>query len=145
LRKLAERTTIFVDVNIFIDVMSKRAGWQDSLTLLNSVREGTISGHISTLTSAIIYFVRSRFVSPEIAREEVSKSTKQFSAVSLTAEIVDSALKEGRIKDLEDAIQFHSCIPVAKILITRNKRDYSAVEKEVEILTPEEFLDKFCT
>jgi predicted nucleic acid-binding protein len=140
---MAERTTVFVDVNIFLDVLSKRIGWQGSLTLLNSVREGRVSAHVSALSSAIIYFVRSKFASPKIAREEVSKSTKQFIAVSLTAEIVDSALKEERIKDFEDAIQFHSCVAVAKILITRNKRDYSAVGREVEVLTPEEFLGKF--
>ncbi len=47
--------------------------------------------------------------------------------------------------DFEDAIQFNSAKSVAKIFITRNKRDFREVEDELEVLTPEKFLEKYGT
>jgi hypothetical protein len=118
-------------------------GQAGSLTLLNFVRECKVTAYVSILTSAIIYFVRSKSSSPKIAREDISKSTRQFNAVSLTPEIVDSALIEERIQDFEDAIQFHSCKTAAGILITRNKRDFANAKTDVDVLTPEEFLNRY--
>ncbi len=53
------------------------------------------------------------------------------------------ALDGDRIEDLEDTIQFHSAKEVAEVFITRNKRHFRAVEDEIEILTPEEFLERY--
>jgi hypothetical protein len=41
---------IFIDVNVFIDVMTKRSGWTDSLRVLNLARR---SQEIESWTSAL--------------------------------------------------------------------------------------------
>lgn len=61
----------------------------------------------------------------------------------MTSEIVKAAFEEDRIQDFEDAIQFHSAKDRVDVFITRNKKDYEKVKKEIEVLTPEEFLAKY--
>jgi len=61
--------------------------------------------------------------------------------VSLTEEILSNSFKEERIDDFEDAIQFHSA-KGCDVFVTRNKRDYEGVRDQIEILTPEEFIER---
>ena len=50
---------ILVDVNLFIDVITKRANWDRSLQVLNLARKADeIEGWISALTFPLIYFFR---------------------------------------------------------------------------------------
>ena len=45
------RLKIFIDVNVFIDVMTKRSGWTESLRVLNLARKSpAIDGWTSALT-----------------------------------------------------------------------------------------------
>ncbi|MCD6493880.1 MAG: PIN domain-containing protein [Archaeoglobaceae archaeon] len=134
---------VFVDVNIFMDVLEKRGGWKASLALIQLIRIGKLNGHISALTPAIIYFLRVRFFGDEKAREDTKKMVSGFSIVPLTEEILENSFKERRIKDFEDAIQFHSAKISSQVLITRNKRDFISVTDEMRVLTPEEFFSEY--
>ncbi len=54
---------VFIDVNIFIDVMTKRSGWADSLRVLNLTRKSEeIESWTSALTLPLLYFFRRRVV-----------------------------------------------------------------------------------
>jgi hypothetical protein len=75
----------------------------------------------------------------------VNDAVEGFEIVKLTKELIESVLKEERIEDFEDAIQFHSARNKVKILVTRNKADFKKVKDEIEALTPEEFLKKYKT
>ncbi len=49
---------ILVDVNVFIDVLTKRANWQESLRILNLVRNTPdIEGWVSALSIPLFYFL----------------------------------------------------------------------------------------
>ena len=61
----------------------------------------------------------------------------------MSKKVLDNSFDDNRFDDVEDSIQFHSCISVARILVSRNKRDYSAVAEEIEVLLPEDFLSKY--
>jgi predicted nucleic acid-binding protein len=135
--------SVFVDINIFIDVTEKRFRWQDSAALLETVKQGRVKGHISAITKAIIYFRRSRITSDKHARHDVQEITKGFKIVDLSERILDDTFADERFRDVEDAIQLHSCISIGRILVTRNKRDYSTVAGEIELLSPDEFLRKY--
>jgi hypothetical protein len=51
---------ILVDVNVFIDVMTKRANWEGSIRTLNLVRRSPeVEGWTSALTVPLLYFFRS--------------------------------------------------------------------------------------
>ena len=121
----------FFDINVLVDVLVRRAGWRDSLALIQKVRNGEIEGYVSALTVAIVYFLRARSL-PEVESKEITKGiVRGFRILSLTEDVVTRALDEERIKDFEDAIQFHSAKEAAEVFITRNKRDFMAVKDEI--------------
>jgi hypothetical protein len=60
---------ILVDVNVFIDVMTKRANWEGSLRILNLVRRSPdVEGWASALTVPLLYFFRLRVADERQAR-----------------------------------------------------------------------------
>ena len=47
---------IFVDANIFLDILQKRRNWERSFSIRKGVVEGKHDGYLSALSVAIIYF-----------------------------------------------------------------------------------------
>ncbi len=134
---------IFVDVNIFMDILQTRSNWQSSLRVVNAVRTKKIAGYVSALTAAILYFLRRQELSESETRRDVKDSIKGFRILDLSSRYISVALDDKRFGDFEDALQFYSARETAKIIITRNKKDFAGVAKEVEVLTPEEFIRKY--
>jgi predicted nucleic acid-binding protein len=130
---------VLVDVNIFIDVMTKRSNWEGSLRVLNLVRRSPeIEGWISALTVPLLYFFRLRVANEKQARADIQVAIKGFGFVSLTQEIIHKALIS-ELPDFEDNIQLSSAEAIsADHLITRNKRHFQPAQ--ISILTPEEWL-----
>jgi predicted nucleic acid-binding protein len=135
---------ILVDVNVFIDVQRQRRNWDTSYLILKTVIDGKNEGFISALTPAIIYFLRREITSEAQARQDTLDVIEGFKMVDLTDSLIQASFVEKRIEDVEDAIQFHSATRSNSILITRNKKDFQKeVTKDVEVLTPEEFLKTY--
>ncbi len=130
---------ILVDVNLFIDVITKRANWDRSLQVLNLARKADeIEGWISAPTFPLIYFFRLRVVDEPQARTDTQAAVKGFQIIPLTQEIIDKAVASS-LPDFEDNIQLISAETVGvDHLLTRNKRDF--VSASLPILTPEEWL-----
>ena len=130
---------ILVDVNLFIDVITKRANWDRSLQVLNLARKADeIEGWISVLTFPLIYLFRLRVVDEPQARTDTQAAVKGFQIIPLTQEIIDKAVASS-LPDFEDNIQLISAETVGvDHLLTRNKRDF--VSASLPILTPEEWL-----
>ncbi|MBI4258136.1 MAG: PIN domain-containing protein [Thaumarchaeota archaeon] len=137
---MADKPTIFVDANVFLEVLWKQKGWKSSLRVLEKVRKGKLRGYVSVLSTAIIYFFLSQDLPRSKALSELRKGVGKFELCDNTAKDAEAALKDKRFSDFEDALQFYSAISVSKIMITRNKKDFKAVSREIEVLTPEEFL-----
>ncbi|MDE1764195.1 MAG: PIN domain-containing protein [Thaumarchaeota archaeon] len=134
----------FVDVNVFLDVLQMRKNWESSLNVISSVRQKELTGYVSALTVAILYFLRRRDgFSDNQSRRDVADSISGFEILGLDGKHAVAALADKRFSDFEDALQFYSAKQVANVIITGNKRDFSSVSGNVEILTPEEFLKKY--
>ena len=120
-------------------MLERRTGMESSLRVIEMVRKGNISGHISSLSVPILWFLTEKTL-PESEAKEVTKSIiKGFSIITLNPEILNKSFKS-EIGDFEDAIQLYSAIKGnCKYLITRNKKDFITAGK-ISILTPEEFL-----
>jgi predicted nucleic acid-binding protein len=132
-------TRALVDVNVFMDVLQRRAGWVDSLETINRVRHDVVEGWISALTVPIVYFLRLRYTTEEQARADAATITQGFGIVSLTEEIITRA-RESELPDFEDNIQLFSAIEVnADYLVTRNRAHFQ--QEMVEVVTPAEFLN----
>jgi hypothetical protein len=72
---------ILVDVNVFIDVMTKRANWEGSLRILNLVRRSReVEGWTSALTVPLLYFFRLRVDDERQARADAQASVRGVSS-----------------------------------------------------------------
>ena len=130
---------ILVDVNVFIDVMTKRANWEGSLRILNLVRRSPeVEGWTSALTVPLLYFFRLRVADERQARADAQASVRGFRLVPLNEELVSKALASA-LPDFEDNIQLASAEAIsADHVITRNKKHFQPAQ--ISILTPEEWL-----
>jgi predicted nucleic acid-binding protein len=130
---------IFIDVNVFIDVMTKRRGWTESLRVLNLARRSQeIESWTSALTLPLIYFFRRRVVDESTACTDAQAILKGLDLVALSQAILDQAIISAG-PDFEDNIQLVSAVSIfANHLITRNKKDFDA--STISVLNPEEWL-----
>jgi predicted nucleic acid-binding protein len=130
---------IFIDVNVFIDVMTKRSGWSESLRVLNLARRSPeIDSSTSSLTFPLIYYFRRRVVDETTARADAQAILKGVQLVALSQTILNLAhVSVG--PDFEDNIQIASAQSIsANHLITRNKKDFGT--SQITVLSPEEWL-----
>jgi predicted nucleic acid-binding protein len=130
---------IFIDVNVFIDVMTKRSGWTESLRVLNLARRSPeIESWASALTLPLLYFFRRRVEDEATARADAQAILKGLHLVALSQPILDHALASAG-SDFEDNIQLASAESISvNHLITRNKRDFDTTN--IAVLTPAEWL-----
>jgi len=130
---------IFIDVNVFIDVMTKRSGWTESLRVLNLARRSQeIESGTSALTLPLLYFFRRRVVDETTARADAQAILKGLHLEPLSQTILDRALASAG-RDFEDNIQLASAESIsANHLITRNKKDFDT--SRITVLAPEEWL-----
>jgi hypothetical protein len=130
---------IFIDVNVFIDVMTKRSGWTESLRVLNLARGSQeLESWTSALTLPLLYFFRRRVVDETTARADAQAILKRVHLVVLSQTILDHALAAGG-PDFEDNIQLASAESISvNHLITRNRKDFDT--SQITVLTPEEWL-----
>jgi hypothetical protein len=131
-----------VDVNVFIDIIERRHNWEYSLATIDTV-ERNYTGFISALTKMIIYFRRARIRGDVLARKEIGQIFTHFGVVSLDSAVLDESFSDESFNDVEDAVQFHSALKVANVLVTRNVKDYKAIAGRITVLTPEAFLEKY--
>jgi len=130
---------IFIDVNVFIDVMTKRQGWSESLRVLNLARRSQeLESYTSALTVPLLYFFRRRVADESVARNDVRAILKGFHLVPMNETIINVALVSAG-RDFEDNIQLASAESVgANHLITRNKKDFT--NTQLSVVNPEEWL-----
>jgi len=130
---------IFIDVNVFIDVMTKRRGWTESLRVLNLARRSQeIESWTPGITLPLIYFFRRRVVDEPSARADAQAILKGLHLVALSQVVLDQAIISAG-PDFEDNIQLVSAVSSsANHLITRNKKDFDA--STISVLNPEEWL-----
>jgi predicted nucleic acid-binding protein len=130
---------IFIDVNVFIDVMTKRSGWTESLRVLNLARRAhELESWTSALTLPLVYFFRRRVADETTARADAQAILKGVQLVPMSQTILDHALAAAG-PDFEDNIQLSSAESIsANHLITRNKKDFDT--SNITVLTPEEWL-----
>lgn len=127
-----------VDINVFMDVLTQRAGWLESVAAIKSLKPRGISGFTSALTIAIIYFQRLRKFGELQARTDAKFVTRDFEIIPLTRSIIFEAL-DSSLPDFEDNIQFFSAkLMQVDYLITRSKKHFA--QQEIPVVTPEEFL-----
>lgn len=129
---------IFVDTNIFLDLILKREKFHDALLILNAVEKNLFSGMILDITVLNIDYVAKKQVKD--VKEFIQLVNTSFSVVGISNEMISKALKI-KNNDLEDTLQYisakhHEC----ECIITNDKSFYKA---DLETLTSGEFVEKY--
>ncbi|MFX0172052.1 MAG: type II toxin-antitoxin system VapC family toxin [Candidatus Hodarchaeota archaeon] len=132
---------ILFDINIFVDVLSARQGFDKSAQLIDLVEKGELEGVISSLTIPILWYITSQSIGFHDAKIIVEEIIKGFIIQALDEEIIRNSFKS-EMKDFEDSIQYYSAKSYGcKSIITRNKRDFEGID-DIVIKSPEEFLEE---
>ena len=132
---------IFIDSDIVLDVFAKREPfYYHSAKLLTQIEKKKVIGYTSPLVFSNIHYVLRKLKSKDYALQTLRKLRIIVDVFSIDEKHIDQALNSA-FSDFEDAIQYYSAkssIPVAGIIITRNKKDYK--HSSITVCTPEEYL-----
>ena len=130
------RKNILVDLNVILDVLLERTGYQSSqIVLETSFYKIFISAHIVTIFA---YLLENAKVPREEIKHNIDWLLNTFDVVATTDEILDKALKSD-IEDFEDAVIEQAALSCeAESIITRNVKDFT--KSTIPAVTPEAFL-----
>lgn len=130
---------IFIDTNIFLDLILKRDGYKEAMIILNGCSKNIFEGFVADITLLNIDYIASK----------QTKDVKAFlKAINQTFDIIgaDNKMFEFTLKiennDLEDTLQYvcakqNSC----EVIITNDKRFYRT--NNIRVVTSSEFIHDY--
>ena len=127
-----------LDTNIIVDIISKREGYSESLSVLECCEEGYVEGSVSTTTVTDVMYILRKQTAPNTVRDAMQTLLAILDVVGVAkADIINAFL--GEISDFEDAVQA-SCAARYKMdyIVTRNVKDFK--NSSVQAILPEDFL-----
>lgn len=131
---------ILVDTNIIIDLLTKRREFYiPASELFTLADKKEIKLAISSLTFANIFYLLSKELNDEKAKEILRKFKLLVKILPMDDKIIDLSLNSG-FKDFEDAIQYFTAIENnLEIIITRNLKDFKLAK--IPVMTTENYLN----
>ncbi len=92
---------VFVDTNVFLDVMRLRSGWQDSAKVIDKVNKGELSGFVSSLTLTTLFYELKKTLPRDKVLQELRNGLRGFQIADLAKQDLNAILSERWITDLE--------------------------------------------
>lgn len=132
---------VFIDTNIVIDLLDKRADfYQAAARIFTLAYHQQIRLYISPITYATASYLLRKH-GKEGSRLLLS-NLRQLSGVTVTDEaIIDASLASG-FDDFEDAIQYYSALhEKVDVILTRNIKDFT--HSDIPVMTPADFLSQY--
>jgi predicted nucleic acid-binding protein len=132
---------ILIDLNVIIDVLLERRGFESSRDVLELSELGShrlyISAHMVTTFAYILE--EAKVPHPDI-RRHIEWLLRMFVVVPVDEVLLKAALKS-RISDYEDAVVEQAAVICnASTIVTRNIKDFKA--STAQVLTPEAYVQK---
>lgn len=129
---------ILVDLNIILDVLLERPGFEASRSVLELQESASYNVHISGhVVTAFAYLLEHAKVPRAEVLRHVIWLLQTFLVVATTGDILSDATKS-RIADYEDAVIEQAALTCgASAVITRNVKDFN--NSAVAAITPERF------
>ena len=132
---------VLLDTNIIIDVISKRAGYEDSLRLFKYCESGRVEGVISANTVTDIIYVLRKHIDPSEVRAAVQTLLLIIDIASIGKGEIAAAFAS-EMKDFEDAVQSACAKRIgADYIVTHNLKDFD--KSAVKAISPAEALELF--
>jgi len=134
---------LFLDANIILDFMLKRAGYAGAKIVIETAIDGKISPYTSSSIIHIVGYWLTKAYGAAKAKELLSALLDDVRILETDHETTTQAL-QSRINDIEDALQYHTALH-HKLdgFISRDKKLQKAANQILPVYTPEEFLKVF--
>jgi len=134
---------VFVDTNIFIDILLNRTKFiKESKQVYKLCENYIVKGYVAPISINNIYYICRKTVNQEALTSFLCDVSHFFTIAPMNSESVVFA-KNLNISDFEDALQSAMAIQSGcDCIVTRNVDDYKKV-MGIEVLEPKEFLLKF--
>ena len=129
---------IFVDTNIFLDLILKRENFDKSLLIFNAIERRIFEGVILDITILNIDYIANKQIKD--VKEFLNLINQKFSVIGASNKMIEEALKIDN-RDLEDNLQYIAAIESScELIITNDKNFYI---KDLLVLTSNEFVNKY--
>lgn len=130
---------VFVDTNILIDVLTRRAPfYRDSVQVWALAEQRKVEGLVSVLSFTNLFYIVGRLENARTARKALTLVRATFSPVLCDDQILNQAM-DSAFDDFEDAVQYFTALrSEAACLVTRNPDHFH--KPQIPVLTPAEFL-----
>jgi predicted nucleic acid-binding protein len=129
---------IFVDTNIFLDLILKRKNFHDALLIFNAIEKKLFSGVVLDITILNIDYIAKKQV--KNIKEFIRLINTNFSVVGISNEMISKAL-DIENNDFEDILQYLSAKDLKSDCIITNDRSFYKVD--IETLSSSEFIKKY--
>ena len=129
---------IFVNTNVFLDILFKRGNYNASLAILKAVKNRVFEGTVADISIVNIAYI-SRKVDVDI-RTYLSAIERSFSVMGANNSIVHDALMLDN-NDIEDNIQYFLALyGKCDCIVSNDKGFYIG---DIEVLDNGEFVEKY--
>lgn len=131
----------FVDTNIVIDLLSRRAPFFDEAAVLFSFADKKqIELTVSSLTIANTGYTLLRQMDSTKAKSILRKLRLIVNVLPLDDKIVGLALNDETFEDFEDGLQYFTAIENGQeLIITRNLKDFK--NSKLPVMTAKQFIE----
>ncbi|MEM1119838.1 MAG: PIN domain-containing protein [Bacteroidota bacterium] len=132
----------FIDTNIVIDLLAKRAPvYQEAASLFSLADKKEVQLFVSALTFANTNYILSKVKNASAAREILAKFKVLVTVAALNDKIIELALNDTSFSDFEVGLQYYTALEnEAEIIITRNLKDFK--NSSIPVLTARTFLSQ---
>lgn len=116
---------ILFDTNVVLDVLMDRLPHSEAASeLFSQVEKGTIIGYLCSTTITTLFYLASKSIGAERAREEIRKLLTLFEIAPVNRFVIESAL-DADFSNFEDAVIHEAaCHSGADAIVTRNQKDF---------------------
>lgn len=131
---------LFIDTNIVIDLLSRRAPYFDASAMLFSLADKKqIELTISSLSIANTSYVLLRQMDANKAKLILRKLRLIVTIQPLDDKIVGLALNDENFSDFEDALQYFTALENGQdLIITRNLKDFK--HSKLPVMTAQQYI-----
>jgi predicted nucleic acid-binding protein len=132
---------VFVDTNIVIDLLSRRAPFFDEAAVLFSLADKKqIELTVSSLTIANTGYTLLRQMDSTKAKSILRKLRMIVNVLPLDDKIVGLVLNDETFEDFEDGLQYFTAIENGQeLIITRNLKDFK--NSKLPVMTAKQFIE----
>jgi predicted nucleic acid-binding protein len=131
---------VFVDANIIVATLNREYplfNWSARVLSLHGIHN--IQLFTSPLCLAIAFYFATKKSGEVIAKKKIDMLCQNIGITTVNQEITEKAIKNQKIKDFEDGLQYYSALnQKCDIIITEDQHDFYF--SEIEVLGCEVFL-----